>query len=231
MPTPDFTPPIPTPGIAWPTWIDGDDRECWVQRDDEAGLYESDVDAQQALMRLLREAGHGDDFIAGQALHKATGYACPFVRPKTDKDRRWAEGYAAFMREAEAQWAPIIDALREAGAVDPGVEQTGGMCLAIGFRVEQDCPFQVILTGADGPIAATREEEQGAGDWRDAPPCCAVGPYVGLTDDADVELHVEFPGDLARVGTEARVAADAVRIARSQLADARRELDTPQEDR
>lgn len=83
-----------------------------------------------------------------------------YVRRETEQDRRWSEGYARFMREAEEQYAGIITRLNYElpQAWHASMWQTGGMCLAIGIsRREAPGDAYALLTCAE-PLPPDRED-------------------------------------------------------------------------
>jgi hypothetical protein len=67
-------------GIRWPAQTDGDGRWQWVERCDTCQLYDTDLDAANAVQQLL--AGAGLEFVAGWGVPEGSDTQHPWVEVK-----------------------------------------------------------------------------------------------------------------------------------------------------
>lgn len=155
-------------------------------------------------------------------------------RPFTDAERvdseRRSKSYAAFMDAATAEWQSLIDAISNLlpGDRAAGLWQTGGMCLAIGWALEDAGEGKTVEDGAyamltveDDTLPPTRAEainkyERGAG--------YALGVYIDGDEAISGEgALVTFPMLDARQGDDGHAAVQLTKTAEALL-DARRSI-------
>lgn len=143
-------------------WRDEDDGTTWEvlgvvgesdTLDCEGGYFYSS--------RPYPELGHGtvDDGPRMRVRREQTS------DEKADSARH-AESYGRYMDAADDSWRSLCEAIsrRLPGDLKATVWQTGGMCLAIGWKLDEDSEAHAMLTDEHGPIRQLREE---TGHWKD----------------------------------------------------------------
>lgn len=113
--------------------------------------------------------------------------------------------YDQAVAAATAQWQHLIDALRAAG-VNAEMQQTGGMCMAIAWGLDDTTGGYALLTSDTGPLSSVRADELPTAGYR-------VGVHL---HDGDEATSFTLPDFRARDQADDQAAAQhAVALARA----------------